>query len=208
MSRSGFCPLRTLLCNTLPCGHHQECVNVSAALRHSVWCSSGVSAAHGGKAQQDLRGQEQEDLGLSLTAVKDRCPRIDFGVLTNRSCLCRLEEEGEEDEEEDGGQGKAAAPADANGTAAEPAEVWLPVALGLGLPLTPDKLCAAVCGRAGASNFLEVRSDGAPLHTWSCRSDDPSRPGGSTACPSVTAARARVLHVSWSCHGSGILERG
>ena len=28
--------------------------------------------------------------------------------------------------------------------------------LGMGLPLFPDKLCIAVCGRAGASKFLEV----------------------------------------------------
>ena len=36
------------------------------------------------------------------------------------------------------------------------AHAWVPVMLGLGLPLSPDKLCIAVCGRAGASNFLEV----------------------------------------------------
>lgn len=33
----------------------------------------------------------------------------------------------------------------------------MPVMLGMGLPLFPDKLCIAVCGRAGASKFLEVR---------------------------------------------------
>jgi hypothetical protein len=38
----------------------------------------------------------------------------------------------------------------------EDAHAWVPVMLGLGLPLSPDKLCIAVCGRAGASNFLEV----------------------------------------------------
>ena len=32
----------------------------------------------------------------------------------------------------------------------------MPVMLGLGLPLFPDKLCIAVCGRAAASKFLEV----------------------------------------------------
>lgn len=34
----------------------------------------------------------------------------------------------------------------------------MPVMLGLGLPLFPDNLCIAVCGRAGSSKFLEVLS--------------------------------------------------
>ncbi|CAK0785595.1 hypothetical protein CVIRNUC_008805 [Coccomyxa viridis] len=41
---------------------------------------------------------------------------------------------------------------DANGVAEA---TWVPVMLGLGLPLFPDKLCIAVCGRAAASKFLE-----------------------------------------------------
>ena len=44
----------------------------------------------------------------------------------------------------------------------EEAGQWVPVTLGLGLPLSPDKLCIAVCGRAAASNFLDVN---APVST-------------------------------------------
>lgn len=44
---------------------------------------------------------------------------------------------------------------------------WVPVTLGLGLPLSPDKLCIAVCGRASASNFLDVCTLPAPIAGFS-----------------------------------------
>lgn len=39
--------------------------------------------------------------------------------------------------------------------------------LGMGLPLFPDKLCIAVCGRAGASKFLEVLFSTLAAHSQS-----------------------------------------
>lgn len=67
------------------------------------------------------------------------------------NAVCRLDEE---DEEEDNAGTEAPLKQQQNGAAAD--DLWVPVTLGLGLPLTPDKLCIAVCGRAGASNFLDV----------------------------------------------------
>lgn len=83
-------------------------------------------------------------------------------MLNNGYVTCRLEEEDEEEEEEGPEAEGNNAHTEGNNTHAEqqnggtPLDVWVPVALGLGLPLSPDKLCIAVCGRAGASNFLEV----------------------------------------------------
>ena len=67
------------------------------------------------------------------------------------TAVCRLDEE---DEEEDDAETEVPLKQQQNGAAAD--DLWVPVTLGLGLPLTPDKLCIAVCGRAGASNFLDV----------------------------------------------------
>lgn len=53
---------------------------------------------------------------------------------------------------EEGGKGDDGGDAEGG----ESSGVWIPLTVGLGLPLNPDKLCIAVCGRAGASNFLEV----------------------------------------------------
>ncbi|KAK9917406.1 hypothetical protein WJX75_004000 [Coccomyxa subellipsoidea] len=66
----------------------------------------------------------------------------------------RLEEEEENEEEGPEVEVNHAHAEHQNG--GTPPDVWVPVALGLGLPLSPDKLCIAVCGRAGASNFLEA----------------------------------------------------
>ena len=71
---------------------------------------------------------------------------------------CRLEEEDEDEEEGPEAEHNNTHAAQQNGETGTPPDVWVPVALGLGLPLSPDKLCIAVCGRAGASNFLEVLS--------------------------------------------------
>ncbi|CAL8463740.1 g3274 [Coccomyxa elongata] len=59
----------------------------------------------------------------------------------------------EGDEGEDNAETEAPLKQQQNGATSD--DLWVPVALGLGLPLTPDKLCIAVCGRAGASNFLD-----------------------------------------------------
>lgn len=62
--------------------------------------------------------------------------------------------------------GKCCRKPEANGEANGAAEsCWVPVMLGMGLPLFPDKLCIAVCGRAGASKFLEVR-ESSHCPTW------------------------------------------
>ena len=77
---------------------------------------------------------------------------------------CRLEEEEENEEEGPEVEVNHAHAEHQNG--GTPPDVWVPVALGLGLPLSPDKLCIAVCGRAGASNFLEVCFAGCPPSQW------------------------------------------
>lgn len=73
--------------------------------------------------------------------------------------MCRLDEEDEEEEDADT---EAPLKQQQNGATAD--DLWVPVALGLGLPLMPDKLCIAVCGRAGASNFLDVRQIHRHIH--------------------------------------------
>lgn len=121
---------------------------------------------------------------------------------------CRLEEEEEENEEEgpEAEVNHAHAEHQNGGT---PPDVWVPVALGLGLPLSPDKLCIAVCGRAGASNFLEVCFAGCPPSRRANKVGRYSRKEkAATNCPKRAGDRARCSVVLHNCLEGQVLCQG